>query len=243
MYGDIDDYYKPIFAGYSFKDKNSTEVGHEWYVFRGAKNNDEYLVTYIDKVTPHLKQLIREKQLNDLEIQIIIGIKLLDPIRKNEFTVQTENIITLPTDNEENILHKLISDFFRKYNERHKNIGERSGYAYNRVEDLAIHFRKIDLNRGASYISLPKWLQSKKAVINPQNLNDIYCFSCAIDISLYHEELRHNLDRINNNLKQCVKRLNWKNIDFPASIRYYAFFEKNNENIALNVLYVPFNLK
>lgn len=60
---------------------------------------------------------------------------------------------------------------------------------------------------------------------------------------MYHEELRHNLDRINNNLKECVKRLNWKNIDFPASIRYYAFFEKNNENIALNVLYVPFNQK
>lgn len=156
MYGDIDDYYKPIFAGYSFKDKNSTEVGHESYVFRGAKNNDEHLDTYIDKVTPHLKQLIREKQLNDSEIQIIIGIKLLDPIRKNEFTyyVQTENITTLPTDNEENILHKLISDFFRKYNERHKNIGERSSYAYNRVEDLAIHFRKIDLNRGVWYIPL-----------------------------------------------------------------------------------------
>ena len=71
----------------------------------------------------------------------------------------------------------------------------------------------------------------------------MYCFSYAIAISLYHEELRHNLDHLNNDFKKCVKRLNWKNIDFPPSIRDYAFFEKSNEDIALNVLYVPFNQK
>ena len=60
---------------------------------------------------------------------------------------------------------------------------------------------------------------------------------------MYHKELRHNLDQINNNLKESVKRLNWKNIDFPASVHDYAFFEKNNEDIALNVLYVSTNTK
>ena len=140
-------------------------------------------------------------------------------------------------------MHKLVSDFFRNYNKGVKKIGEGSGYAYNGVQDLSIHFRKINLNRGASYIALTKWLQSKKAVIHPQNHNGIYSFSYAITISFYHTELGNNLDRINNNSKECVKRLNWKNIDFPASVRDYAFFEKNNEDIALNVLYVPFNQK
>ena len=60
---------------------------------------------------------------------------------------------------------------------------------------------------------------------------------------MYHKELRHNLDQINNNLKECVKRLNWKNIDLSASVHDYAFFDKNNEDIALNVLYVSTNTK
>ena len=155
MYGDIDDYYKPILAGESF------DSSHQYYVCRGTKDNNEYIDTYIDNVTPHLKQLIKEKQVNDLKTQIIIGVRLFDPIRKKGFThyVQTENITTLSTDNEENILYKLISDFFRKYNGRYKNIGEASGYMYNGIKDLAIHFRKIDLNRRSSYIPLPKWLQ------------------------------------------------------------------------------------
>ena len=35
--------------------------------------------------------------------------------------------------------------------------------------------------------------------------------------------------------------LNCHYIDFPASYKDYAIFEKLNEDIALNVLYVPFN--
>ena len=47
------------------------------------------------------------------------------------------------------------------------------------MEVLYIHFRKVDLNCTASYIKLPKWLQSKGAVVNPQNHNDVYCFAYA----------------------------------------------------------------
>ena len=89
MYGDIDDYYKPILAEYSFRerdDKKSFEIGHEWYACRGTKDNNEYLNTYIDNVTSHLKRLIKEKQVRDLKIQVIVGIRLFDPIRKKGFT-------------------------------------------------------------------------------------------------------------------------------------------------------------
>ena len=59
MYGDLDDYCKPILAGQSFNGN------HEWYVCRGTKERDEYLDTYIDHVTRYLRQLIKEKQIND----------------------------------------------------------------------------------------------------------------------------------------------------------------------------------
>ena len=40
---------------------------------------------------------------------------------------------------------------------------------------LYINFHKLALTRGGSYTELPKWLKSKKAVINPQN-KDEECF-------------------------------------------------------------------
>ena len=76
LYGDLDDYYKPIFAGESFNGN------HQWYVCRETKEIDAFLNTYIDNVTPYLKQLIKEIQVNDLKIQFIVGINLFDSIKK-----------------------------------------------------------------------------------------------------------------------------------------------------------------
>ena len=121
------------------------------------------------------------------------------------------------------------------------NIGQGSGYSYNGIEDLSIHFRKIDLNRGASYIQTPTWLSSKGATINPKNESDTLCFSYAVAISLFHEELGAHPERINDNLRDKVKKLDWQGIDFPASTQDYHTFEKNNENITLNVLFIAQN--
>ena len=40
-----------------------------------------------------------------------------------------------------------------------------------------------------------------------------------------------------------IPKYNWDYIDFPASIRDYQIFEKNNKEIALNILYITFNQK
>ena len=40
-------------------------------------------------------------------------------------------------------------------------------------------------------------------------------------------------------LKTLVSKFNWKNLDFPTLIRDYQMFERNNEDLALNILYVP----
>ena len=109
------------------------------------------------------------------------------------------------------------------------------------MEDLSINFRKIDLNRGASYIQIARWLRSKGATINQKNEIDTLCFSYANAISLFHEELGGHPERINDNLRDKVKRLNWQGIDFPASTQDYHTFEKNNEDIALDVLFIAQN--
>ena len=50
-----------------------------------------------------------------------------------------------------------------------------SGFTLDKIMHLYINFHRLALTRGGSYIELPEWLKSKKAVINPQN-KDEECF-------------------------------------------------------------------
>ena len=132
-----------------------------------------------------------------------------------------------------------MASLFEKFNDDLQLSRENSNFVYESVEECNIHFNKIDLRRGASFIDTPEWLKHKKAIINPQNKNDVYCFMYAICIALY-DELGKNPGRIIKKL-DIYSTFNWKNIDFVASYEDYATFERLNSDIALNVLYVPFN--
>ena len=44
-----------------------------------------------------------------------------------------------------------------------------SGFTLDKIMHLYINVHRLVLTRGSSYIELPEWLKSKKAVINPQN--------------------------------------------------------------------------
>ena len=50
-----------------------------------------------------------------------------------------------------------------------------------------------------------------------------------------------NPDGITKKLIAYVQKFNWHDIDFTASYQDYVIFEKLNEDVAFNVLYVPFN--
>ena len=47
-----------------------------------------------------------------------------------------------------------------------------SRFVFDEVLFLDANFHWLDLTRGSSYIPLPSWIVSKKAVINPKNEND-----------------------------------------------------------------------
>ena len=44
-------------------------------------------------------------------------------------------------------------------------------------------------------------------------------------------------------LKLYINKYNWEGIDFPAGQKEWKKFERNNETIALNVLFIPQNTK
>ena len=60
-----------------------------------------------------------------------------------------------------------------------------SRFRFNEVLFLDVNFHdQLNLTRGSSYIPLPSWIASKKAVINPKNENDEECFKWAVTAAL-----------------------------------------------------------
>ena len=122
-----------------------------------------------------------------------------------------------------------IDYYYGKYKDRLLLCRTNSSYVYESVEGLAIHFHKIDLKRGSSYIPPPTWFKEKNAAINPQNTKDNYCFMYGVTIALNHQEIGANPQRISAKLISNIPKYNWDYIDFPASIRNYQIFEKKKQ--------------
>ena len=84
------------------------------------------------------------------------------------------------------------------------------------------------------------WLRAKKeAIINNNNNNN---FQNALDDSLNYQTIEKDPQRISK-LKPYSNKYNWEGIDFPAGLKEWIKFEKNNKTIALNILYVKYNAK
>ena len=109
-----------------------------------------------------------------------------------------------------------------------------SGFTLDKIMHLYINFHRLVLTWGSSYIELPEWLKSKKAVINLQN-KDEGCFKWAVIEALHHEEIKHHPERISL-LRPYENQYSWKGLEFPVSIKKIYKFEKNNPNMAVNVL-------
>ena len=115
-----------------------------------------------------------------------------------------------------------------------------SDFAFDGVDFLYYDFNKISISKGGSYIDSPKWLKDKKSTINPKN-NDYKCFQYAVTLALNLDKINKNSQRISK-IKPFIEEYDWKDIDFPSTSKDCKKFELNNE-VALNILYVPHNTK
>ena len=110
-----------------------------------------------------------------------------------------------------------------------------SGFTLDKIMHLYINFHKLALTQGSSYIKLPKWIKSKKAVLNPQNKDQEY-FKWPVIAALHHKEIKNNLEIISL-LRPYENHYNWKRVEFPVLIKKIDKFEKNNPGIAVNVMF------
>ena len=84
--------------------------------------------------------------------------------------------------------------------------------------------------------------KNETIISNNNNNNNNNDFQNALDNPLKFQNIEKDPQRISK-LKPYINKYNWKGIDFPTVSKNWAKFEKNNETIALNVLYIPHKTK
>ena len=68
------------------------------------------------------------------------------------------------------------------------------------------------------------------------------CFQYALTVALNYKEIKKDPQRIPK-IKTFIDQYNRKEINFPSQKEDWKKFELNNRSIALNILYVPYNIK
>ncbi|KAF4529325.1 hypothetical protein B566_EDAN017613 [Ephemera danica] len=106
--------------------------------------------------------------------------------------------------------------------------GKQSGWTQDEVKSIEIRVNKYQPLKASSYLALPKHIAGTHAVINPNN-QDQQCFKWAL-LSKFVTHHPNEIDR----LRRFEEEYNWKNINFPTTLKDIKKFEQDND-ITVNV--------
>ena len=153
---------------------------------------------------------------------------------------------------ETEVAEKLIMQLLQKYQDNLQNKMKGSDFIFNGINYLYYDLNRITISKVGSYIESPKRLKDKKCTINQKNTDnkctinqkniDNKCFQYATTLALNFNNINEDPQRISK-IKPFIDNYNWNDINFPAAKKDWNKFEVNNKNVALNILYVPFNTK
>ena len=80
----------------------------------------------------------------------------------------SDNLSIIQGENTNYIIRKNFNSFLHNYQEELKIING-SDFIFESVDLLHYKLHRVRLKRGGSYIKSTKWLENKKATINPKN--------------------------------------------------------------------------
>ena len=231
------DYYKPILV------KSGYNNNYIQYETKG--DTILTLKEYLALIEQYLRELIKYyKNKGEWKLQLIAEISFIslkpgsDETRIMHARSNNEEIMN-GSDTDE-VIEELFESFLQRYEQNLEEKMKGSDFEFDGVNFLYYDFNKISLNRGGSYTDSPKWLKNKKSTINPKN-NDYNFFQYAVTLVLNFDKINIHPERISK-IKPFIDQYNWSDIDFPSTSKDWKKFELNNE-ISLNILYVPHNTK
>ena len=230
--------YEPILIQTGF-DNNYLE-------YRSEGNDSLSFEEYINLIKPYLNDLINDKKdKGEWKLQLSAEISFVSqkPDSDEKRVMYTRSIceeFMIGSETEE-ITEKLIISLLQRYQ---NNLNEKmrgSDFIFNGVNYLFYDFNRISISKGGSYIESPKWLKDKKCTGNQKN-NYNKCFQYATTLALNFNKIDKHPQRISR-IKPFIENYNCNDINFPAAKKDWNRFELNNKDVALNILYVPFNTK
>ena len=160
------------------------------------------------------------------------------------YYVWSDNVSIMHSKDTYDIIREIFRSFLHNYQEKLKMI-KGSDFVFESVNLMDYNLHRVRLNRGGSYIKSLKWLENKKATINPKNDDndddddddddDDECLRWSIICALnYNEIMKKEFENIFEKIKHEDK-------DFSSQKREWENFEQNNESTALNVLFASQN--
>ena len=91
-------------------------------------------------------------------------------------------------------LEEVIYEMFAHMKTEIENLAlVNSRFVFDQVLYLDISLHKLKLTRSSSYLPLPDWSLSKKAIINHRNEEDDESFKWAVIAALHYEEIENDL--------------------------------------------------
>ena len=167
-----EDYYKPIFV-------KSSHKGNYKHESNGDIEKTLLVNQYLDKIRPYLYDLINDHRIarRVWKIQINMHVNFISSRDTGEtriYYVWSDNVSIMQGSDTNDIIREIFRSFLHNYQEELKMI-KGSDFVFESVDLLDYKLHRVRLKRGGSYIKSPKWLENKKAVINPKNENDDEC--------------------------------------------------------------------
>ena len=147
-------------------------------------------------------------------------ISFIDNDKKQIMHTKSDNVSIMQGYVTNDIIDELFITFKERYQGGSETKMEGSNYNFDHIDYLDYHFNKTKLNRGSTYVPLPRVIANKKCIINPKNTKDNGCFAYAIMTALNHRKFANNPKRISNIMK-FINKYAWTNIDFPAGPSEY----------------------
>ena len=210
--------YEPVLLKSGF-DNNYLE-----YMSNG--NNSLSFNEYLELIKPYLYDLINVyKTKREWKLQLSVEISFVSQKPGSDenrvmYTRSTPEELMIGSETEE-VAEKLFMSILQKYQDNLQNKMKGSDFIFNGINYLYYDLNRITISKGRSYIESPKWLKT---------------------LALNFNNIDRNPQRISK-MKPFINNYKWNDINFPTTKKDWNKFEVNNKNIALNILYVPYNTK
>ena len=133
----------------------------------------------------------------------------------------------------DDIIRKLFKSFLNNY-QKEKEIIEGCDFIFESLELMDCKLHRVHLRRGGSYIKSPEWF-NKGATINAKDEYYDECLRWSTISQLNYNEI------MKKEFKNMFKKIKHEDKDFSSHRRDWEKFERDNESVALNVLFASQN--